>query len=50
MSCLDEFLGKEDDSPTQPEWLNESIYDYLVKDGNYKYFLNLIDSAGYAEV
>jgi uncharacterized surface protein with fasciclin (FAS1) repeats len=50
VSCLDEFLGKEDDSPSHPEWLNESVYDYLVKDGNYKYFLNLIDSAGYAEV
>jgi hypothetical protein len=50
VSCLDEFLGKEDNAPSQPDWLNESIYDYLVKDGNYKYFLNLIDSAGYAEV
>jgi hypothetical protein len=50
VSCLDEFLGKEDNTPSQPDWLNESIYDYLVKDGNYKYFLNLIDSAGYTEV
>jgi uncharacterized surface protein with fasciclin (FAS1) repeats len=49
-SCIDEFLGEDDNRANQPDWLNESIYDYLVKDGRYNYFLSLIDSVGYKEV
>lgn len=33
-----------------PEWLGGSIYHYLEDDGNYSYYLRMIDTLGYKEV
>jgi len=33
-----------------PEWLGESIYGYLEKDGNYTCYLRMIDTLNYKEV
>lgn len=46
VSCKDVY--KYDDE--QPDWLGESIYEYLVADGNYKNFVKIIDDLGYTEV
>ncbi len=45
-SCKDDY----DLDDTEPEWLGESIYDYLNDDGNYTNFINLIDDLDYTEV
>lgn len=44
-SCKDEFYEEN-----KPEWLGESIYDELLRRGNFNYFLNIIDEIGYDEV
>ncbi|ASB49857.1 fasciclin domain-containing protein [Alkalitalea saponilacus] len=46
VSCEDDSLYTE----KEPEWLGESIYDYLAEDGNFNYYLRIIDDVGYAEV
>lgn len=43
VSCNDEYYYDE----VEPEWLGESIYDYLDQDGNYTYYVRLIDDTGY---
>jgi len=35
---------------TEPDWLGESIYEYLVADGSYKNFVKIIDDLNYSEV
>lgn len=47
------FVSCKDDYPydnEEPEWLGESIYDYLKTNGNYTYFVQIIDDVGYTEV
>lgn len=45
-SCSPDYdLGKED-----PEWLGNSIYDYLQTEGNFKNTIRLIDDLNYAQV
>jgi len=47
------FVSCKDDYPyddTQPDWLGESIYEYLVADGNYTNFVKIIDDLEYSEV
>ncbi len=46
VSCKDEY--RYDDS--EPDWLGESIYEYLVTDGSYKNFVKIIDDLEYSEV
>ena len=45
-SCRDVY--PLDDS--EPEWLGASIYSYLEEQGNFKYFLKVIDDLDYTEV
>lgn len=33
----------------EPDWLGESIYDYLKNKGDFTYYVRIIDSTGYAE-
>lgn len=35
---------------SEPEWLGASIYSYLEEQGNFKYFLKVIDDLNYTEV
>lgn len=46
VSCKEDYYYDE----KEPEWLGASIYDYLKKQGSYKYYVNLIDDVGYTEV
>lgn len=46
VSCREEYYYDEQ----EPEWLGESIYDYLVEQGNYTKFVGLIEELGYKEV
>ncbi|MCA1744200.1 MAG: fasciclin domain-containing protein [Bacteroidales bacterium] len=46
VSCDDDYVYDE----MEPEWLGESIYDYLVEQGNYTSYVRLIDDIGYASV
>jgi uncharacterized surface protein with fasciclin (FAS1) repeats len=46
ISCHDDY---ELDNK-EPEWLGESIYDYLNEDGDYSLFIKLIDDVKYTEV
>ena len=46
VSCKDVY--KYDNE--QPDWLGESIYEYLATDGNYTNFVRIIDDLGYSEV
>lgn len=47
VSCTDDYFYDD----REPEWLGESIYDYLASDpDNYKYFVKMIDDVGYASV
>lgn len=46
VSCKDVY--KYDDE--EPDWLGESIYEYLAADRNYKNFVRIIDDLGYSEV
>ncbi len=41
-SCKDDYFYDDQ----EPDWLGASIYDYLVEDGNYKYFVKLIEDVG----
>ena len=45
-SCSDDY--KWDD--TDPDFLNSSIYDYLVSEGNFENVIRLIDDMEYSEV
>lgn len=45
-SCEDEYLYDNE----EPEWLGESIYDYLKANENYSYYTRIIDDVGYTEV
>jgi uncharacterized surface protein with fasciclin (FAS1) repeats len=45
-SCQNEFEMEG----TSPEWLGESIYDYLKTQGHFTCFTRIIDSLGYTEV
>ncbi|MFW6328121.1 MAG: hypothetical protein ACOC2F_07410 [Bacteroidota bacterium] len=46
VSCEDDYIYDD----REPEWLGESIYDYLVEDGNYTYYVKLIEDVGYRSV
>lgn len=45
-SCRDEYFYDD----REPDFLGSSIYDYLQEQGNFTYFLKVIDDLGYAEV
>lgn len=45
-SCREDYYLDEE----EPEWLGESIYDFLKEEGTYNYFVRLIDDLDYAEV
>ncbi len=45
-SCRDEYYYDD----REPDFLGSSIYDYLQEQGNFTYFLKVIDDLGYAEV
>lgn len=45
-SCKDDYFYDD----TEPDWLGASIYEYLEEQGNFKYFLKVIDDLDYAEV
>lgn len=45
-SCKDDYLYDNE----EPEWLGESIYDYLKANENYSYYTRIIDDVGYTEV
>lgn len=46
-SCKDDYMY---DDGKRPDSLHSSIYDYLKEDGNFKYYLRLIDDLNYTEV
>lgn len=46
MSCEDDYLYTKE----EPEWLGESIYDYLKSEKNYSTYLKLVEEVGYKEV
>lgn len=46
-SCEDKYPY---DNYPGPDWLGESIYDYLVEDGNFATYVRMIDELGYTEV
>jgi uncharacterized surface protein with fasciclin (FAS1) repeats len=45
-SCKDDFYEYE----VEPEWLGESIYNSLEKNGNFSYYTRLINDVGYTSV
>ena len=45
-SCRDEYYYDD----REPEWLGESIYEYLESEGNFKYFMKVIEDLNYKEV
>ncbi len=45
-SCRDEYYYDD----REPDFLGASIYDYLKEQGNFTYFLKVIDDLNYAEV
>ena len=45
VSCKDDDLYAD----REPDFLGESIYAYMEQDGNFKYFLRLINDLGYQE-
>jgi len=45
-SCADPYLYDN----TEPEWLGESIYDYLEKDGHFQNYIRLINDLDYDDV
>lgn len=45
-SCKDNYIYDEE----EPEWLGKSIYDYLKANGNFKYYIRLIEDLNYVEV
>ncbi|GAO30830.1 fasciclin domain-containing protein [Geofilum rubicundum] len=46
VSCEDDYIYDDQ----EPEWLGESIYDYLVEQQRFTNFVRLIDDIGYGEV
>lgn len=46
VSCEDDYYYDD----REPEWLGASIYDYLKDDGNYNYYVQIIDELEYTEV
>ena len=42
--------SEKDELMEEPSWLGSSIYDWLSRDGNYKYTLRLIDDLGQKNV
>jgi uncharacterized surface protein with fasciclin (FAS1) repeats len=46
VACKDDYRYDN----TLPEWLGESLYDYLKADGNFTYTLKLIDDLNYTDV
>jgi uncharacterized surface protein with fasciclin (FAS1) repeats len=46
VSCKDVYLYDNQ----EPDWLGESIYDELKREGNFKYITSIIDSVNYQEV
>ena len=46
VSCREDYYLDE----REPEWLGESIYDFLVEEGDYSYFVRLINELGYKDV
>jgi len=45
-SCKDDYLYDNE----EPKWLGESIYEYLKTNGNFSYYIKLIDEVGYTSV
>ena len=45
-SCREDYILDEQ----EPEWLGESIYDFLVEEGKYSKFVQLINDLGYRDV
>ena len=45
ISCKDDYIYDN----KEPDNLNASIYDYLKKEGDFTYFVRLIDDMGYTE-
>lgn len=46
VSCKDDYIYDDQ----EPEWLGASIYDYLKQNGNYNYYVAIIDELEYTEV
>lgn len=46
VSCEDDYIYDD----KEPEWLGESIYDYLIEQGKFTTFVRLIDDIGYSTV
>lgn len=46
VSCREEYYLDEQ----EPTWLGESIYDFLVQEGDYTYYVRMIDSLGQTPV
>ena len=45
-SCKDDYIYDNE----EPEWLGASIYDYLREDGNYSYYVRLIEDTDYTAI
>ena len=45
VSCEDDYYYDE----REPEWLGESIYNYLKEDGSFNYYVQIIEELGYDE-
>ena len=45
-SCQEDYILDEQ----EPEWLGESIYDFLVGEGKYSYYVRLIEDLNYKDV
>ena len=45
-SCREDYFLDEQ----EPDWLGESIYDYLVGEGKYSYYVRLIEDLNYKDV
>ena len=46
ISCKDEYAHYD----VEPEWLGESIYDYLKTNGDFSHYAQLIDDVGYTAI
>ncbi len=46
VSCKDVYLYDNQ----EPDWLGESIYDELKREGNFKYIISIIDTVNYKDV
>lgn len=46
VSCKDDYIYDE----KSPDWLGESIYDYLKQDGHFDYYVKIIEDVGQKEV